>query len=88
MRRLLRDRAFQQGRGRLQGIRAESRDPLRRPGQRDGGRYAPRAPSGVRGRYPGARHLLRRAGHVRPARRQGGRARPSGIRPGDHRNRR
>ena len=70
-RRLFRDRSVPVGRGGLRAHQAEGGHPVRRPGLDHRHRQPARAAGRLRRRRPGARHLLWRADHVRPARRQG-----------------
>ncbi len=85
---LFRDRPLPEGGGSLPRDEAEGGDPLRRArlGARQG--RAARAQGDLRGRHPGARHLLRRAGHGGAARRQGRGRPPPRIRPRRSRGRR
>ena len=81
-RRLLRDRALQQcAEAALRRAQAQGHHPLRRPGLGAPRRQPARAAGRLRARRAGARHLLWRADHVRPARRQGRRRPPPRIRP-------
>ena len=69
----------------VRGFRAQGHDPVRRARLDHGGRCAAGTRGGVHAGRAGARHLLWRADHLRPARRQG-RDRPSPrVRPGVHR---
>ena len=79
--RLLRDRAFPEGRGGAAQLEAERDHPFGRT--RFGVRQGSAACAGgdLSGRRAGARHLLWRAGHGAPARRQGRRRPSSRIRP-------
>ena len=83
-RRLLRDRALQQGRGGAEASKPQRHHPVRRSRQRHRSGHAARAASGVRGRRAGARHLLWRDDDVRAARRQGRRRPHARIRPRRH----
>ncbi len=86
--RLFRNRAVQQGGGRLRRNEAEGRDPVRRPGLGARRQRAVGAAVDPHRRRAGAGHLLRRADHGAAARRHR-RGRPSPrIRPRRHRDHR